>query len=155
MFDTELVIVTISVIIPNMHAILNQILNISITRKEPKQLVDYALQKDLLGCEQRKAFAQIKSHLMAENTLCSRTRAVTLDNAFILNSAKQIEVLFHILTMLKFQITKFNLAIGAHHSIGRMMLPFTQEEHTRLATLAQFRLVCVAKNRDIDTLSRR
>jgi hypothetical protein len=32
-----------------MYAILNQILDIGIAPKKPQELVDYALQKDLLG----------------------------------------------------------------------------------------------------------
>ena len=95
LFDAEFVVVAVGIVVPNMHTIIYEVLDVGVARKEPQQLVDNALQKDLLGRKQRKSLGEVKAHLVTKNRLCARSRAVGLDYALVLNSGKEVEILFH------------------------------------------------------------
>ena len=48
-----------------------------------------------LGSQQRKAFSEVKPHLITENALSADTRAVMFDDSVSPNMAKQVKILFH------------------------------------------------------------
>ena len=88
LFHTQLVIVTVGIVIPNMHSIINEILDIGVTIQKPQKLVNNSLQKDLLGGQKRKALRKIKAHLMSENGLCACTGTVSLNCTLCLNACE-------------------------------------------------------------------
>ena len=57
-----------------MHAVLDQIADVGIAPQKPEQLVDHPFQEDLLGGQQRESFAEVETHLVAEDA----ARAVPL-----------------------------------------------------------------------------
>ena len=54
-------------LIPNGHAVFFQIADVGIAVEKPQKLVNDRTQMQLLSGQQRKACAQIKAHLMAED----------------------------------------------------------------------------------------
>ena len=69
MLNAELVVVAVGVTIPDMYAIIYEVLDVGIALQEPQQLVYHALQKDALGGKQREALAEVEAHLIAEDAL--------------------------------------------------------------------------------------
>ena len=67
--------------VPDRHAALFEPVVVARTREEPQQLNDDGFEVHLLGGDQRKAFTQIKPHLMAENALGAGAGAVGLLHA--------------------------------------------------------------------------
>ena len=78
-----------------MNAVLHEVSDIGVAPQEPQQFVDHALQKDLLGRQQRETLRQVEAHLVAEDPFGPGSRAVAPHDAFRLDPAQQIEVLFH------------------------------------------------------------
>jgi hypothetical protein len=54
-----------------------------------------AAQMDFLGCDQRKSFLQVKSHLPTENGDSSSTGPIILPSALVAHVPQQLEVLTH------------------------------------------------------------
>lgn len=77
-----------SVVIPNVHAIVEQILYIGFALQKPQQLVDDTPHKYLFGGQQRKACREVKPHLVAKDALGARTCAVTFDDTLGTDCAK-------------------------------------------------------------------
>ena len=77
-----------SVVIPNVHAIVEQVLYIGFALQKPQQLVDNTPHKDLFGGQQREACREVKPHLVAKDALGARTCAVALDDTLGADCAK-------------------------------------------------------------------
>ena len=82
----QLVVVAVGVVIPNMYAIINEIFDIGVTIEEPQKFVNNALQKDLLGGQQREALGEVEAHLVSEHRFCTCTCAVGLNNTLVLDT---------------------------------------------------------------------
>ena len=91
----QFVIVAVGIVVPDMNTVFDQITDVGVALQKPEQFVDHPLQKDLLGRQQREPLAEIEPHLMAEDAPRTRSRAVTPHDAFVTDSAQQVEILFH------------------------------------------------------------
>lgn len=78
-----------------MHPVVHEVFYIGIAGQEPEQFVDHALQKYFFGRQQGKALRQIEAHLMSEDAFGTGAGTVAAHDAFGLDPAQQIEVLFH------------------------------------------------------------
>jgi hypothetical protein len=78
-----------------MDAVVHQIFDVGVAPQKPQQFVDNPLEEHLFGRQQRKALRQVETHLVAEDPLGPGSRAVAPHDAFRLDPAQQIEVLFH------------------------------------------------------------
>ena len=72
-------------VIPDANAIFNQVANIGIAANKPQQFMEYRFEMNFFSCHQGKALAQIKAHLVAENTLSAGTGAIFFFYAVITN----------------------------------------------------------------------
>ncbi len=72
-----------------------KILHIRVSGKKPQQLVNDRFQMQFLGCQQREAFAEVETHLIAEHRFCACACAVVLCGAVIKDMLQQIKILFH------------------------------------------------------------
>src|SRR6516162_1462477 len=81
--------------VPDRHPMIVEILDIGIAGEEPEQLVDDRLEVQLLGRRQRKALAEVESHLFPEYRQRADSRAVVLFGPANENSFNQIKVLAH------------------------------------------------------------
>ena len=95
----QFIVIAVGVVVPDMHAVLDQIADVGIAPQKPEQLVDHPFQEDLLGGQQRESFAEVETHLVAEDAARAGSRAVAPHDAFVANPAQQIEVLFHDVTV--------------------------------------------------------
>ena len=93
--DRTQIAIFVSPLVPDGHAVLFQVLDVRVTGNEPQQFVYDRLQMNLLGSQQRKAFREVKPHLVTENALCADTRAVMFDDSVFPYVAKQVKILFH------------------------------------------------------------
>ena len=91
----QFVVMAVGVVVPDMDAVVHQILDVGVAPQEPQQFVDHPLEEHLFGRQQRKALRQVETHLVAEDPLGPGSRAVAPHDAFRLDPAQQIEVLFH------------------------------------------------------------
>ena len=89
------VAVLICPLVPDGDSVVLEILDVGIAGDEPEKLVDDGLQVHLLGSEEREAFAQVETHLVAEHALRADPRAVFLDDALAADAPEQVEILFH------------------------------------------------------------
>ena len=85
--DWTQVSVLIRPLVPNSHTIILEILDVGVSCDEPQKFVDYGFEMDLLGGQQRKAFAKVKTHLVTEHTLCSSACAVAFECAILSDMA--------------------------------------------------------------------
>ncbi len=69
--------------VPDFYAVLFEISNVGIALKKPEELVDDALKVQLLRSHHRKAFGEVKAHLVAEYGAGAGTGAVALLDAGI------------------------------------------------------------------------
>ena len=76
-----------------------EIAHVGVAAQEPQQFIDDRLEVQLLGGKKRETLFEIEPHLMAEDTLGARTCAVGLGGSFGKDAVKQIEILFHILSI--------------------------------------------------------
>ena len=74
-----------------------KILDVGVTSQEPKQFMNNRLEMQFLGGENRKPFSQVKTHLMAEDTLGSGAGAIATKHSSLTHIAKKIKILLHIL----------------------------------------------------------
>ena len=91
----QFVVITVSVVVPDMDPVFDEVFDIGVPAQEPQQFVDHPFQKDLLGRQQGEPLRQVETHLMAEDPFGPGSRAVAPHDAFRLDPAQQIEVLFH------------------------------------------------------------
>ena len=91
----QFVIVAVGVVVPDMDPVFDEVFDIGVPAQEPQQFVDHPFQKDLLGRQQGETLRQVETHLMAEDPFGPGPRAVAPHDAFRLDPAQQIEVLFH------------------------------------------------------------
>ena len=87
--------VLIRPLVPDADSVLLEVGDVGVARDEPQQFVDYGLEVDLLGGEQREALLQVKAHLVSEHALGADTGAVVLYGAVFSDVSEQPEVLFH------------------------------------------------------------
>ena len=66
---------------------------IAVAAEEPQQLIDDAFQMQLLGGDQRKAFIQVKTHLIAEDAFSACAGAIGLENAMFVHMAHEVFIL--------------------------------------------------------------
>lgn len=95
MAHAKLVVIAECIVIPDMHPVVHEVFYIGIAGQEPEQFVDHALQKYFFGRQQGKALRQIEAHLMSEDAFGTGAGTVAAHDAFGLDPAQQIEVLFH------------------------------------------------------------
>jgi hypothetical protein len=72
------VAVFIGPLVPDAHTVILEIFYIGITGYEPQEFIYDGLQMKFLGCQKRESLAEVKAHLMAEDTLCACTCTVRL-----------------------------------------------------------------------------
>src|SRR5581483_8556671 len=72
-----------------------QIADVGLAAQKPEQFVDDRLEVQLLGGEERKAFAEIETHLMAEHRQRAGAGAVALLHPVAEDVVHQIEILAH------------------------------------------------------------
>ena len=86
MLDTEFVIVAIGIGIPDVYTIVYQVLDIGIATQKPQQLIDDTLEEELLSSNQRKALAEVETHLVAKDSLGTCSCSVATNNALATDS---------------------------------------------------------------------
>ena len=74
--DRAEVAVFVRPLVPNGDVVVVQVLDVRVAAQEPQQLVDDGAQMQLLGRQQGETLLQVKAHLVAENAVRPRTRAV-------------------------------------------------------------------------------
>ena len=94
-YRTEIT-VFISPFIPDGNTVIFQIFYIRISRYEPQQFIYYRFQMNLLRSKQRKAFAQVKPHLIAEYALRTYSCPVLLHSPVLTDMPQQIQILLHV-----------------------------------------------------------
>ena len=57
---------------------------------EPQELVDDGFEMNLLGREEREAFTEVETHLVAEHALRAGTGAVALHDSVLTDMAQQV-----------------------------------------------------------------
>ena len=70
------VAVLVSPFVPDSHTVILEVFDIGISGDEPEKFVDYRFQMDFLSREKRKAFTEVKSHLVAEYALGTGSGAI-------------------------------------------------------------------------------
>ena len=91
----QFVVIAVSVVVPDMNPVFDEVFDIGVPLQEPQQFVDHPFQKDFLGRQQGESLRQVEAHLMTENAFGAGSRAVAPHDAFGFDPAQQIEVLFH------------------------------------------------------------
>jgi len=81
--------------VPDRDALLAQRADVGLAAQEPKQLVDDALQVQLLGRHDREARREVEAQLRAEDRERPGPGAVLLAGAVVAHVAQQVEVLPH------------------------------------------------------------
>ena len=79
--DRAEVAVLIGPFVPNGISVVFEIFDVGVTADEPQKLVDNGFEMNFLGCQERKALAQVETHLIAEHALGADSGAVCLDRA--------------------------------------------------------------------------
>src|SRR5882672_10326149 len=86
--------VLVGPLVPDRHAALLQPAHVGVAAQEPEQLVEDRLEVQLLGGEQREAFAEREAQLPAEERERAGAGAIGLARAALQHFAEQLEVLF-------------------------------------------------------------
>ena len=73
-----------------------EVVHIGVTLQEPQELVDDALEVELLCRQEREALLEIKAHLIAEGTERTSPSTVTFQVSLCEDMAEQIQILLHI-----------------------------------------------------------
>lgn len=94
------VAVGIGPFVPNRHVVVVQIADVGIAAQEPQQLMNNRTQVQLFGRQRRKPRSEVETHLIAERTDRTGTRAVAFHGAAGLDMAEQVEILLHVVMML-------------------------------------------------------
>ena len=63
--------------IPNINPVTYEVRNIGIPLEKPEQFVDNTFEMNLLGSEERKAFAKVATKLVTKNAPGTGTSAIT------------------------------------------------------------------------------
>ena len=79
-------------VIPDVHIIVYQVLGVGAATDKPKQLMDNALEEDLLGGKEWKAIGQIKTGLSTKNSNGVNARSVFLRLPLRENPVDQVQV---------------------------------------------------------------
>lgn len=87
--------VCIGPFVPDAHPVFLQIAHVGIATQEPEQFMDDAAQVQLFGSDERKTFAEVEAHLVAENAERSRSSPVGFANAVIKDVLEVVEVNVH------------------------------------------------------------
>src|SRR5690554_624382 len=93
--DRSQVALRIGPLVPDGDAPFLQPAHIGIAAQKPQQLHDYALGMDLFGGDERKAFCEVKTHLVTEDGAGARARAIGLDAAVLMHVPHEVFVLMH------------------------------------------------------------
>ena len=70
-------------LIPYSYTVVLQVFHVRVAPQKPQQLVYDTFKMELFRGKQRKALAQVKTHLMAEDTFSSRSSTVCLYSAMV------------------------------------------------------------------------
>ena len=73
-----------------------QVVHVGVTLQEPQELVDDALEVELLCRQEREALLEIKAHLIAEGTERTSPSTVAFQVSLCEDMAEQIQILLHI-----------------------------------------------------------
>ena len=92
---TEIARFRISPFIPNAHTPLLQPMCIGVAAQKPQQLVDDALQVDLLRREKRETVLKIEAHLVSEDADGAGAGAIALLNTLVQYALQQVKILLH------------------------------------------------------------
>ena len=101
MAHAEFVVIAESIVVPDMDAVVHEVLDIGIARQEPQQFVDHAFQEYFFGRQQREAFAKVETHLVSEDAFGAGAGTVAADDALGFDPPQQVEVLFHLSSIFK------------------------------------------------------
>lgn len=89
------VTVFIGPFIPDSHTVVLEIPDVGVAGNEPQKLVDYGLEVNFFGGQERETLAEVKPHLVTENALGTDTGTVSLDDSVGADMAQQVEILLH------------------------------------------------------------
>jgi hypothetical protein len=78
-----------------MNVVLVKVRNVGAALQEPKQLMDDAFHKHLLGRQKGESFAQVEAHLMTKHRPRSSTRTVALLYPLVSYPAHERKILLH------------------------------------------------------------
>ncbi len=81
--------------IPDRHSMLLEILDVGIALQEPEQLIYDGFEVQLLGRQQREAFAQREARLRPEDRVSSRAGPVGLELPLLKHLAQKLVILNH------------------------------------------------------------
>ena len=95
--DRSEIAVFIRPFIPDRHTMVLKILYIRISCNKPQQFIDDGLEMNFLGCQERKTFAQVITHLITEHTLGAGSGAVTFHSSVFTDMFQKFEILLHYL----------------------------------------------------------
>ena len=93
--DTKFVVIAVSVVVPDMDPVIQQVFYIGIALQKPEQFVNHPFQENFLGGKQRKPSLQVETHLVAEDAARTGSGTVALHNAVLSDLTEQIEILLH------------------------------------------------------------
>ena len=79
--------------VPDGAAALLQPFDVAVSAQEPQQFIDDGFEVHLFGGDQRKAFVQVKAHLVAKHTACAGASAVTFGHTMFKHMAHKVFVL--------------------------------------------------------------
>ena len=93
--DGPQITVLICPLIPYGDPVFIKILYIGVPSQEPKQFMDNRFEMQFLGGENRKPYAQVKTHLIAENTLSSGAGPVASEHPSFAHMTQKGKILLH------------------------------------------------------------
>ena len=88
--DRAEVTVLVRPLVPYGNSVILEILDVGISCNEPQKFMDNRLEMHLLGSEKRKTFAEVETHLIAEDALRSGTGAIRLHCSVFTDMSQQI-----------------------------------------------------------------
>ena len=88
--DRAQIAVLVRPLIPNMHVVLQQPVDVGGTLQKPQQLIGQAFEEHGLGGQQREVLRQVKAHLLAEQGNRAGAGAIGLQRAFGQDLAHQV-----------------------------------------------------------------
>jgi hypothetical protein len=79
--------------IPNGDATFTQPIVVALARQKPQKFLNDGAQMNLFGGDQRKAFVEVKAHLVAKNAGGAGAGSVGFEDAMVVDMAHEIFVL--------------------------------------------------------------
>ena len=87
--------VGIGPVVPDTNAVLLQIADVALSRKEPQQLVEDRAGVQFLGGQEGEAIGQIEAHLVPEDAQGPGAGSVSLFDPFVEDPSQQVQIRLH------------------------------------------------------------